>query len=40
MKEITDEKAERIGKAGRKRVLSEYTWGHTIDKILEVVNAE
>lgn len=36
---ITDEDRLLIGKQGRDRTLSNYTWDHTIKKILSIINS-
>ena len=38
IKSTSDEDARRIGEAGRKKVLENYTWKHTINKILDIVD--
>lgn len=36
IKNTDDETSKRIGEAGRQRVLKDYTWNNTIDKIIDI----
>lgn len=33
---LTDDIAKRIGKSGRKKVVNNYTWDHTVEKIIKI----